>query len=67
MLTALLCCILFNHVNGFASVNFTALGLTNPDVNLKRMHQLYNVNGDIMLHTMQLCQRLHNVAYYAPM
>ena len=28
---------------GFASVNITVLGLTNPDVNLKRMHQLYNV------------------------
>ena len=27
---------------GFASVNITVLGLTNPDVNLKRMHQLYN-------------------------
>ena len=25
----------------FASVNITVLGLTNPDVNLKRMHQLY--------------------------
>ena len=24
-----------------ASVNITVLGLTNPDVNLKRMHQLY--------------------------
>ena len=24
-------------------VMFTVLGLTNPDVNLKRMHQLYNV------------------------
>ena len=23
--------------------NITVLGLTNPDVNLKRMHQLYNV------------------------
>ena len=29
---------------GFASVNITVLGLTNPDVSLKRMHQLYNVN-----------------------
>ena len=28
---------------GFASVNITLLGMTNPDVNLKRMHQLYNV------------------------
>ena len=28
---------------GFPSVNITVLGLTNPDVNLKRMHQLYNV------------------------
>ena len=27
---------------GFASVNITVLGLTNPDVNLKIMHQLYN-------------------------
>ena len=27
---------------GFASVNITFLRLTNPDVNLKRMHQLYN-------------------------
>ena len=27
-----------------ASVNITVLGLTNPDVNLKRMHQLYNIN-----------------------
>ena len=24
-------------------MNITVLGLTNPDVNLKRMHQLYNV------------------------
>ena len=30
-------------VDIFASVNITVLGLTNPDVNLKRMHQLYNV------------------------
>ena len=28
---------------GFASLNITVVGLTNPDVNLKRMHQLYNV------------------------
>ena len=28
---------------GFTSVNITVLGLTNPDVNLKRMHQLYDV------------------------
>ena len=27
----------------FALVNITILGLTNPDVNLKRMHHLYNV------------------------
>ena len=27
---------------GFASVNITVLGLTNSDVNLKRMHQLFN-------------------------
>ena len=27
----------------FTSVNITVLGLTNPDVNLKIMHQLYNV------------------------
>ena len=27
----------------FALVNITVLRLTNPDVNLKRMHQLYNV------------------------
>ena len=27
----------------FASVNMTILGVINPDVNLKRMHQLYNV------------------------
>ena len=27
----------------FASVNITILRLTNPDVNLKRMHQLYIV------------------------
>ena len=27
--------------HGFASVNITVLGLTNPDINLKRMHQLY--------------------------
>ena len=26
---------------GFASVNISVLGLTNSDVNLKRMHQLY--------------------------
>ena len=26
---------------GFAFVNITVLGLTNPDVNLKRMDQLY--------------------------
>ena len=26
-----------------SEVVFTILGLTNPDVNLKRMHQLYNV------------------------
>ena len=30
-------------VDIFASVNITVLGLTNPDVNLKRMHQFYNV------------------------
>ena len=28
---------------GFASVKITVLGLTNPDVNLKKMHQLYNI------------------------
>ena len=28
---------------GFASANITFLGLTNPDVILKRMHQLHNV------------------------
>ena len=27
----------------FASVNITVFGLTNPDVNLKGMHQLLNV------------------------
>ena len=27
----------------FASVNITVFGLTNPDVNLKGMHQLFNV------------------------
>ena len=27
--------------NGKASVNITVLGFTNPDVNLKRMHQLF--------------------------
>ena len=27
----------------FTEVNITILGLTNPDVNLKRMHQLYVV------------------------
>ena len=27
---------------GFASVNITILRLTNSDVNLKRMHQMYN-------------------------
>ena len=27
------------------SVNITVLGLTNPDVNRKRMHQLYIVNN----------------------
>ena len=26
-----------------SKVMFTVLGLTNPDVNLKRMHQLYNM------------------------
>ena len=30
---------------GFSSVNITVLWLTNPDVNLKRMHQLYNVES----------------------
>ena len=29
----------------FASVNITILGLTNRDVNLKRMHQLYIVEN----------------------
>ena len=33
---------------GFASVNITVLGLTNPDVNLKRMHQLYNIGLGII-------------------
>ena len=28
-------------------MNITVLGLTNPDVNLKRMHQLYNAVGVI--------------------
>ena len=28
----------------FTEVNITVLGLTNPDVNLKRMHQFYYVN-----------------------
>ena len=32
---------------GFASVNISVLGLTNPDVNLKRMHQLYIVVSTI--------------------
>ena len=27
--------------HGFASVNITVLGLTNPDIDIKRMHQLY--------------------------
>ena len=31
----------FQATLGFASVNITVLGLTNPDVNLKRMQQLY--------------------------
>ena len=33
--------VMFTEAN--ASVNITVLGLTNPDVNLKRMHQLYIV------------------------
>ena len=33
---------------GEASVNITVLGLTNPDVNLKRMHQLYNIIFNII-------------------
>ena len=32
----------------FISVNITILRLTNPDVNLKRMHQLYNVEDNAM-------------------
>ena len=33
------------RINQPAKVMFiTVLGLTNPDVNLKRIHQLYNVN-----------------------
>ena len=31
-----------------SKVMFTVLGLTNPDVNLKRMHQLYNVLVNIV-------------------
>ena len=27
-------------------MNITILGFTNPDVNIKIMHQLYNVNKD---------------------
>ena len=34
----------------FTSVNITALGLTNPDVNLKRMHQMYNDVTVALLH-----------------
>ena len=30
----------------FTSMNITILGLTNPDVNLKRMHYLYNVSSN---------------------
>ena len=35
-------------VNYFASVNITILGLTNPDFNLKRIHQLYIVNAPMI-------------------
>ena len=31
----------------FTSINITVLGLTNPDVNPKRMHQLYNITYKI--------------------
>ena len=30
----------------FTSVNNSVLGLTNPDDNLKRMHQLFNIKTD---------------------
>ena len=31
--------------SGFASVNSTILRLTNPDINFKRWHQLYNLTN----------------------
>ena len=39
--------IIFLGTSDFASVNITVLGLTNPDVYLKRMHQLYNVRATV--------------------
>ena len=46
----------------FTSVNITVLGLTNPDVNLKRTHQLYNITPIVnmpkiirSLHELKLC------------
>ena len=46
----------------FASVNITVLGLTNPDVNLKRTHQLYNVT-DFNTCNKKLTQKLLKQGY----
>ena len=37
------------RISQLSKVMFTVLGLTNPDVNLKRMHQLYIVASIILL------------------
>ena len=42
------CLITKQLVNSFTSVNITILGLTNPDFNLKKMHQLYIVNAPMI-------------------
>ena len=55
---------MFKHLF-FASVNITVLGLTNPDVNLKRMHQLYNVSTNIYWQVIKLgtCSAHMSVAF----
>ena len=43
-----------------SKVMFTVLGLTNPDVNLKRMHQLYNDGRNNVAYIWQ------NLSFFTP-
>ena len=60
--------VMFTEANlGFAPVNITVLGLTNPDVNFKRMHQLYNVLWYISYIANDTCMELDQTAPHGSM